>query len=60
MLGFVFLAFVGFVALLGLRRPFLWVMLYIYVDIIAPQRVAWGLIQNISISFLAFLAAFGG
>ena len=60
MLGFVFLAFVGFVALLGLRRPFLWVMLYIYIDIIAPQRIAWGLIQNISISFLAFLAAFGG
>jgi len=59
-LGFVFLAFVGFVALLGLRRPFLWVMLYIYIDIIAPQRIAWGLIQDISISFLAFLAAFGG
>ena len=60
MLGFVFLAFVGFVAALGLRRPFLWVMLYIYIDIIAPQRIAWGLIQNISISFLAFLLAFGG
>ncbi|MEM7689824.1 MAG: DUF5935 domain-containing protein [Pseudomonadota bacterium] len=60
MLGFVFLAFVAFVGLLGLRRPFLWVMLYIYIDIIAPQRIAWGLIQNISISFLAFLAAFGG
>ncbi|MEL6540742.1 MAG: DUF5935 domain-containing protein [Pseudomonadota bacterium] len=60
MLGFVFLAFVAFVALLGLKRPFLWVMLYIYIDVIAPQRIAWGLIQNISISFLAFLAAFGG
>lgn len=60
MLGLVFLAFVGFVALLGLRRPYLWVMLYIYIDILAPQRIAWGLIQNISISFLAFLLAFGG
>ncbi len=60
MLGFVFLAFILFVVLLGLRRPFLWVMLYIYIDILAPQRIAWGLIQNISISFLAFLLAFGG
>ncbi|MEM1197279.1 MAG: DUF5935 domain-containing protein [Pseudomonadota bacterium] len=60
MLGMVFLAFVAFVLLLGVRRPFLWVLLYVYIDIIAPQRIAWGLIQNISISFVAFIAAFGG
>ncbi|MEM6494210.1 MAG: DUF5935 domain-containing protein [Pseudomonadota bacterium] len=60
MLGLVFLAFVAFVLLLGVRRPFLWVLLYVYIDIIAPQRIAWGLIQNISISFVAFIAAFGG
>ena len=60
MLGLVFLAFVAFVGLLGFKRPFLWVLLYIYIDILAPQRIAWGLIQNLSISLLAFLAAFGG
>lgn len=60
MLGLVFLSFVAYVLLLGVRRPFLWVLLYVYIDIIAPQRIAWGLIQNIQISFIAFLAAFGG
>ncbi|MEO0642547.1 MAG: DUF5935 domain-containing protein [Pseudomonadota bacterium] len=60
MLGLVFLAFVGFALLLGLRRPFLWVLLYVYIDILAPQRIAWGLIQDLQISMIAFLAAFGG
>ncbi|MDJ0978303.1 MAG: DUF5935 domain-containing protein [Erythrobacter sp.] len=60
MLGAVFLAFAAYVLLLGLRRPFLWVLLYIYIDIIAPQRIAWGLIENLQISLIAFLAAFGG
>ena len=60
MLGLVFLAFIFYVLLLGLRRPFLWVLLYVYIDIIAPQRIAWGLIQNLQVSLIAFLAAFGG
>ncbi len=60
MLGLVLLAFVGFILLLGVRRPFMWVLLYVYIDILAPQRIAWGLIQNLQISMIAFLAAFGG
>ncbi|MEE4288772.1 MAG: putative O-glycosylation ligase, exosortase A system-associated [Erythrobacter sp.] len=60
MLGLVFLSFIFYVLLLGLRRPFLWVLLYVYIDIIAPQRIAFGLIQNLQVSLIAFLAAFGG
>ncbi len=60
MLGFVFLAFIGFVLLLGLRRPYLWVLLYVYIDILAPQRIGFGLIQSLQISLVAFAAAFGG
>ncbi len=29
MLDLAFLAFIGYVLLLGLRRPFLWVLLYV-------------------------------
>lgn len=60
MLDFVFLAFIGYVLLLGLRRPFLWVLLYVYIDILAPQRIGYGIIQDIQVSLIAFAAAFGG
>ena len=60
MLDLVFLAFIGYVLLLGLRRPFLWVLLYVYIDIIAPQRIGYSIIQDIQVSLIAFAAAFGG
>ncbi|MEM7666782.1 MAG: DUF5935 domain-containing protein [Pseudomonadota bacterium] len=60
MLDLIFLSFIGYVLLLGLRRPFLWVLLYVYIDIIAPQRIGYAIIQSIPISFVAFGAAFGG
>ncbi len=60
MLDLVFIAFIGFILLLGLRRPYLWVLLYIYIDIIAPQRIGYALIQSIPVSLIAFGAAFGG
>ena len=60
MLDLFFLAFIGFVLLLGLRRPFIWVMLYVYIDILAPQRIGYSLITDIPVSLIAFAAAFGG
>ena len=60
MIDLVFLAFIGFVLLLGLRRPFLWVLLYVYIDILAPQRIGYGIIQSVPVSLIAFAAAFGG
>jgi len=44
--------FAGLMAL-GLRRPFIWVLAYIYVDILS-------LLASIPVSLIAFLAAFGG
>ena len=26
---------------LGLRRPFLWVLGYLYIDILTPQKISW-------------------
>lgn len=60
MLDLVFIAFIGYVLLLGLRRPFLWVLLYVYIDILAPQRIGYSIITDIPVSLIAFGAAFGG
>lgn len=55
-----FLAFIGFALVLGLKRPFIWVLLYVYIDILAPQRIGYTLITTIPVSLIAFGAAFGG
>ena len=60
MIDLVFLAFIAFVLMLGLRRPFIWVLLYVYIDILAPQRIGYGIIQSFQVSLIAFAAAFGG
>ncbi len=60
MLDLAFLAFIGYVLALGLRRPFLWVLLYVYIDILAPQRIGYSIIASLPVSLIAFSAAFGG
>jgi probable O-glycosylation ligase (exosortase A-associated) len=60
MLDLALLAFVGALLALGIRRPFFWVLAYIYVDVVSPQRVGWSFIQSIPLSLIAFVAAFGG
>ena len=57
------LAFGGFILLLmafGLRRPFVWVLAFIYIDVLSPQKISWGLLSAIPLSLLVFLVAFGG
>ncbi len=60
MLDIAFLAFLGAVLVLGMKRPFLWVLGFIYVDILSPQDISWGFLGSIPISLLFFAAAFGG
>ena len=45
---------------LGLRRPFVWVLAYLYIDILAPQKIGWTLTPMLPISFIAFMLAFAG
>lgn len=55
------LALTGFIALLfalGLRRPFVWVLAYLYVDILLPQKISWGFLSQVPISLVAFVLAF--
>ena len=54
------LGFFGLLLLFGLKRPFLWVCAYLYVDILAPQKMGFGIITSVPVSLIAFAAAFGG
>lgn len=45
---------------LGLARPFVWVLAYLYIDILAPQKIGWTLTPALPISLIAFLLAFAG
>ncbi|HEY0043992.1 MAG TPA: putative O-glycosylation ligase, exosortase A system-associated [Allosphingosinicella sp.] len=57
------LAFIGFLAALiglGFKRPFLFVLAYAYIDIVAPQHLSYYLLNSIQISAIAFALAVGG
>jgi probable O-glycosylation ligase (exosortase A-associated) len=60
MLDLALFGFISIIFLLGLKRPFLWVLAYIYVDIVAPQKIGWTLMPALPISLIAFAAAFAG
>ena len=60
MLDLALFAFVMAFFALGFARPFLWVLAYIYIDILAPQKIGWTLTPMFSISLIAFCAAFAG
>ncbi|MBU1254896.1 MAG: putative O-glycosylation ligase, exosortase A system-associated, partial [Alphaproteobacteria bacterium] len=60
MLDLALFAFVLAFLALGIARPFLWVLAYIYIDILAPQKIGWTLTPALPISLIAFCAAFAG
>ena len=47
---------VGFLAA-GIKRPFLFVLAYTYIDIVAPQKVTWGFLAVVPVSLIAFAFA---
>ena len=57
------LAFIAYLAALfglGFRRPFLLVLAYVYIDIVAPQRLTYYLLNAVPISLIAVALAVGG
>ncbi|TVV75359.1 putative O-glycosylation ligase, exosortase A system-associated [Sphingomonas solaris] len=57
------LAFVAFLATLlafGFKRPFLFVLAYVYVDIVSPQRLSYYLLNAVPISLICVGLAVGG
>jgi len=53
-----FLAFLAAFMGLSLRRPFLFVLVYAYIDIVSPQRLSYFLLNSVPISAIAFGFAF--
>jgi putative inorganic carbon (hco3(-)) transporter len=53
-------AFIGGLILLGLRKPFLFVLGYAYVDIVSPQRLSYYLLNAVPVSLIFFVLAVGG
>src|SRR6187399_592787 len=60
MLDVALIAFIGLLLAMGLKRPFFWVLAYIYIDVVAPQKIGWSFIQSLPVSLIAFAAAFAG
>lgn len=57
------LAFVAILAALlamGFRRPFLFVLTFTYIDIVAPQRLTYWLLNSVPVSLIAAVLAVGG
>ena len=55
-----FIAFLGALFGLGFRRPFLFVLTYVYIDIVSPQRLTYLLLNSVPISLIAVALAVGG
>jgi probable O-glycosylation ligase (exosortase A-associated) len=55
-----FVAFLGALLTLGLRRPFLFTLAYAYVDTVSPQRLSYYLLNSIPLSMIVAALAFGG
>ena len=60
MLDLFLAAFIALILLMGLRRPFIWVLAYLYVDIVAPQKISFSLLTNVQLSLVVFVLAVVG
>ena len=57
------LIFVGYVVallFLAFKRPFLFTLIYAYVDIVAPQRLSYFMLNSVPLSLIVFALAFLG
>jgi putative inorganic carbon (hco3(-)) transporter len=55
-----FVGYLGLLLLFAFRRPFLFTLVYAYVDIVAPQRLSYFLLNSIPLSLILFGFAFAG
>ena len=55
-----FVGYLGLLMLMAFKRPFLFTLVYAYIDIIAPQRLSYFLLNSIPLSLILFALAFLG
>jgi len=48
------------VLVIGFRRPYIWVLAYLYVDILAPGKMGYVFMPSMQASLVTFCAAFAG
>jgi putative inorganic carbon (hco3(-)) transporter len=53
----VFVAYLGLIMLLAFRRPFMFTLVYAYIDIVAPQRLSYFLLNSVPLSLIVFALA---
>jgi putative inorganic carbon (hco3(-)) transporter len=52
-----FVGYLGLLMLLAFKRPFLFTLVYAYIDIVAPQRLSYFMLNSLQISLVAFALA---
>ena len=50
-------AFVAAILIMGIRRPFIWVLSYLYVDICSPQKFTYHFLAGAPLSMITFCLA---
>lgn len=55
-----FVGYLGLLLLMAFKRPFLFTLVYAYIDIIAPQRLSYFLLNSVPLSLILFALAFLG
>ena len=53
----IFVGYLGLIMLLAFKRPFLFTMIYAYIDIVAPQRLSYFMLNSIPLSLIVFALA---
>ncbi len=60
MLDIALACFLIIVMVIGFRRPYVWVLAFIYVDILAPGKMGYVFMPAMQASLVTFVAAFAG
>jgi putative inorganic carbon (hco3(-)) transporter len=53
----IFVAYLGLIMLLAFKRPFMFTLVYAYIDICAPQRLSYFLLNSVPVSLIVFALA---
>lgn len=54
-----FLVFLLAILFMAIKRPFLFILTFCYVDIVAPQRLSYILLNQVPLSLIIFVFAIG-
>jgi len=56
----IFVAYVVLIMAMAFKRPFLFTLVYAYIDIVSPQRLSYFLLNSVPLSLILFVLAFLG